>query len=146
MGLRILSLSADQELTLLRKRVLEAAGHEVLAPLSDKEAVAVALSKNCFDVAIVCYRMWAGSSRRIMRILRKNNPTGKFLVMVRVYGEVPELDGDRYVVGADGPDALLNVVSEMAQVPATSARDETLRLYRGESKKPNGEAPESAAE
>jgi hypothetical protein len=39
MKLRILSLSSDQDLTLLRKRVLESAGHEVVAPLSDKEAL-----------------------------------------------------------------------------------------------------------
>ena len=113
MKLRILSLSADQELTLLRKRVLESAGHEVVAPLSDKEALDAASGKNRFDVAIVCYRMWTGKSRQVMRIFRKNNPDGKFLVMVRLYGEVPELEGDRYVVGADGPDALLGVLDEM---------------------------------
>ena len=113
MKLRILSLSADQELTLLRKRVLESAGHEVVAPLSDKEALEAASEKNRFDVAIVCYRMWTGKARQVMRIFRKNNPEGKFIVMVRVYGEVPDLEGDRYVVGADGPDALLGVFNEM---------------------------------
>ncbi len=110
--LRILCLSADKELTLLRKRVLDVAGHQVTAPLSDQEAIQVA-SENPFDVAIVCYRMWTGMTRRIMRIFRKNNPDGKFVVMVRIYGEVPEIEGDRYVVGADGPDALLRVLSEM---------------------------------
>ena len=113
MKLRILSLSADQELTLLRKRVLESAGHEVVAPLSEKAALHAATEKNRFDVAIVCYRMWTGKSRQVMRIFRENNPDGKFLVVVRVYGEVPELEGDRYVVGADGPDALLGVLHEM---------------------------------
>ena len=113
MKLRILSLSADQELTLLRKRVLESAEHEVIAPLSDKEALDAASGKNRFDVAIVCYRMWTGKSRQLMRIFRKNNAEGKVLVMVRVYGEVPELEGDRFVVGADGPDALLGVLNEM---------------------------------
>ena len=113
MKLRILSLSADQELTLLRKRVLESAGHEVVAPLSDKEALDAASGKNRFDVAIVCYRMWTGKSRQVMRIFRKNNPDGKFLVIMRLYGEVPELEGDRYLVGADGPDALLGVLDEM---------------------------------
>ncbi|MBZ5568253.1 MAG: hypothetical protein LAN64_10440 [Acidobacteriia bacterium] len=116
MKLRILSLSADQELTLLRKRVLESAGHEVLAPLSDKAALEAASGENGFDVAIVCYRMWPGKARRVMRIFREHNPEGRFLVMVRVYGEVPELEGDRYVVGADGPDALLRVLNEM-QIP-----------------------------
>jgi CheY-like chemotaxis protein len=113
MKVRILSLSADQELTLLRKCVLESAGHEVVAPLSDKEALDAASGQNRFDVAIVCYRMWTGKARQVMRVFRKNNPGGKCLVMVRVYGEVPELEGDRYVVGADGPDALLGVLNEM---------------------------------
>lgn len=113
MKLRILALSADQELTLLRKRVLESAGHEVVAPLSDKVALDAASGKNRFDIAIICYRMWVGKSRQIMRIFRKNNADGKILVMTRVYGEVPELEGDRYVVGADGPDALLTVLNEM---------------------------------
>jgi CheY-like chemotaxis protein len=112
MKLRILALSSDQELTLLRKRVLESAGHEVLAPRSDTEALDAA-STSGFDVAILCYRMWTGTPRRIMRIFRKHNPDGKFVVMVRVYGEVPEIEGDRYVVGADGPDALLAVLTEM---------------------------------
>ncbi len=113
MNLRILSLSADQELTLLRKRILESMGHEVLAPLSEQEALHAASAKNRFDVAIICYRMWPGQARPIMRIFRTNNPAGRFLVMVRMYGEVPELEGDRYLVGADGPDALLRVLSEM---------------------------------
>lgn len=113
MKLRILSLSADQELSLLRKRVLESAGHEVVSPRSDHEALDAASVKSGFDVAIVCYRMWPGTSRRLMRVFRKNNPDGKFLVMVRIYGEVPEVEGDRYVVGTDGPDALLGVLSEM---------------------------------
>ncbi len=113
MKLRILALSADQELALLRKRVLESAGYEVVAPLSGKEALDAASRQNGFDIAIVCYRMWTGTSRRIMRIFRKNNPEGKCLVMVRVYGEIPDLDGDRYVVGADGPDALLAVLNEI---------------------------------
>ncbi len=114
MGLRILSLSADQELALLRKRVLESAGHETVSPRNEKEALEAVSMKNRFDVAIVCYRMWTGSSRRLMRVFRKNNPTGKFLVMVRLYGEVPEVEGDRYVVGTDGPDALLTVIGEIA--------------------------------
>jgi CheY-like chemotaxis protein len=121
MKLRILSLSADQELTLLRKCVLEAAGHEVVASLSDKEALDAASGKNRFDIAIVCHRMWTGKTRQIMRIFRKNNPDGRFLIVVRVYGEVPDLEGDRYVVGADGPDVLLNVVNEMRNASAQAA-------------------------
>ncbi len=113
MKLRILSLSADQELALLRKWVLESAGYEVVSPRTDNEALESVSIKNRFDVAIVCYRMWTGTSRRLMRIFRRNNPAGKFVVMVRIYGEVPEVEGDRYAVGTDGPDALLNVLSEI---------------------------------
>ncbi len=93
MGLRIFSLSADQELALLRKRVLELAGHETVSPRTEREALEALSVKNPFDVAIVCYRMWTGSCRRLMRVFRKNNPAGKFIVMVRLYGEVPEVEG-----------------------------------------------------
>ena len=33
--------------------------------------------------------------------------------MVHVYGEWPEVEADRYVVGADGPDALVRVLEEV---------------------------------
>jgi len=124
MKLRILSLSADQELTLLRKRVMEAAGHEVAAPLSVKEALSAAAGKKRFDIAIVCYRMWIGTARQILRIFRENNPAGKVLIMARVYGEVPELEGDRYAVGADGPDALLGVLHEMRSISVKTPSEE----------------------
>jgi CheY-like chemotaxis protein len=113
MKLRVLSLSADQDLTLLRKRVLEVAGYEVVAPLSDKDAQQAASEKSRFDIAIVCYRMWTGKPRQLMRIFRKNNPAAKIVVIVRIYGEIPDLDGDRYVVASDGPEALLRVLHEV---------------------------------
>ena len=110
---RILNLSAEPDLALLRKHVLEGAGHEVVAPLSEKDALRAASEENRFDVAIVCYHMWPGKSRQIMRTFREHNRTGKFLVMVRMYGEVPELEGDRYVAASDGPGVLLSVLDEM---------------------------------
>lgn len=91
-----------------------------MAPLSEQEALNAASAISRFDVAIICYRMWAGATRRVIRIFRENNPRGKLVVVARIYGEVPEIEGDRYVVGADGPDALLEVLGEM---DATSARD-----------------------
>ncbi len=117
MTLRILSLSSDRELALLRKRILEHAGHDVVAPAAEKEAEEAAAEGNRFDAAIVCYRMWPGSARRLIRMFRENNPGGKLIIMVRMYGEVPDLEGDRYVVGADGPDTLLNVISDLVAAP-----------------------------
>jgi hypothetical protein len=78
MKLRILSLSADQDIALLRKRVLELAGHEVVVPLLEKDAVKAASVKNRFDVAILCYRMWTGRSREIIRIFRETILQGRF--------------------------------------------------------------------
>lgn len=120
MGLHILSLSADQELALLRQKVLEAAGHRVVTPRTEKEAEDAASGER-FDVAVICHRMWPGTVRRLMRVFREHNPQGQFLVMVAAYGEVPELEGDRYVVGADGPDALLSVLEEMRSAPEVTA-------------------------
>ncbi len=52
----------------------------------------------------------------------EHNTDGKFLVMVRVYGGVQEVEGDRSRVGADGPDALLAVVDE---IPGSSISQPT---------------------
>jgi len=34
------------------------------------------------------------------------------IYIAHIYGEWPEVEADRYVVGADGPEALLRVITE----------------------------------
>jgi DNA-binding response OmpR family regulator len=111
--MRILSLSTDQELSQLRKTVLEAAGHEVIALTSDKEAVKAASAPEHFDVVLVCHRFPSATARQIVRLLRQSHPDTRIIYIVHVYGEWPEVEADRYIVGADGPDAMIRVLEEV---------------------------------
>ncbi len=110
--MKILILTADQELALLRQRVLESAGHEVIALATEKDALEAAEKQVAFDVALVCHRLPMSFARKIIRLLRDHKSDAKFVYIAHIYGEWPEVEADRYVVGADGPDALLRVLAE----------------------------------
>ncbi len=110
--MKILILTTDQELALLRQRVLESAGHQVIALSTEKEAVEAAEKQVPFDVALMCHRLPDSTARKIIRIFRDSKREGKIVYVVHIYGEWPEVEADRYVVGADGPDALVRVVAE----------------------------------
>jgi CheY-like chemotaxis protein len=112
--MNILILTTDQELALLRQRVLESAGHQVRAVTTEREAVEAAETKLPFDVAFVCHRLPAATARKIIRIFRDDQRKGQIVFIGHIYGEWPEVEADRYIVGADGPDALLQVVAESA--------------------------------
>ncbi len=110
--MKILILTTDQELALLRQRVLETAGHQVIAISSEKEALEAAEKQVPFDVALMCHRLPDATARKIIRIFKDTKREGKIVYVVHIYGEWPEVEADRYVVGADGPDALVRVVAE----------------------------------
>lgn len=110
--MKILILTTDLELALLRQRVLESAGHEVLAISGEREAVEAVEKQVPFDVALLCHRMPDGTARKIIRTFRDGKRPGKVVYIAHIYGVWPEVEADRYVVGADGPDALIRVVAE----------------------------------
>ena len=112
--MKILILTADQELALLRKHALESAGHDVVALSTEKEALAAAEKQLPFDVAMVCHRLPDATARKIIRTFRDNKRQGKVVYIAHIYGEWPEVEADRYVVGSDGPDALIRMVAEVA--------------------------------
>lgn len=113
LSMKILSFSADQELSHLRRTILEAAGHQVLALTSEKEAVKEAQSPEHYDVVLLCHRLPAATARQMVRLVRQGHPDTRIIYIVHVYGEWPEVEADRYVVGADGPEALARVLEEV---------------------------------
>jgi CheY-like chemotaxis protein len=112
--MNILILTSDQELALLRQRVLEAAGHQVQVCSTEKESVEAAEKRVPFDVALLCHRLPNGVARKIIRIFHDDKRPGKVVYIAHIYGEWPEVEAHRYVVGADGPEALLKIVAESA--------------------------------
>lgn len=110
---KVLSLSTDQELSQLRQTILEAAGNEVVSLLSEKEALATAQSSEDFDVVLLCHRFPSATARQVVRLLRQHHPDARIVYIVHVYGEWPEVEADRYIVGADGSQALVRVLEEV---------------------------------
>jgi CheY-like chemotaxis protein len=111
--MRILSLSIDQELLQLRKVILESAGHEVVSLTSEKEAVQAASGPEQYNVVLLCHRFPAATARQVVRLLHQNHPDTCIIYIVHVYGEWPEVEADRYIVGADGADPLIRVLEEV---------------------------------
>jgi len=117
--MKILSLSIDLELSLLRKRLLETAGHDVVALNTEREVLEEAVAPKPVDVVLVCHRLPDATARKAIRLLRDSCPQAKVVYVVHLYGEWPEVEADRYVVGADGPDALLRVIHEAVSQAST---------------------------
>ena len=110
--MKILILTTDQELALLRKRILESAGHDVVALNTEKEVLEAAEKKVSYDVALVCHHLPTATARKVIRMFREGQNSGKVVYIAHIYGEWPEVEADRYVVGSDGPDALVQIVRE----------------------------------
>src|ERR1019366_5542759 len=84
--MKILSLSIDQELSQLRKTILEAAGHDVVSLNSDKEALQAVQAAEPYDVVLLCHRFPAATARQIVRLLRQSHPDTRVIYIVHVHG------------------------------------------------------------
>jgi DNA-binding response OmpR family regulator len=113
--MRILILSNDAELVLLRQHALQHAGHQTVAPVSDKaiERAIDDTQPGSYDAALLCHRLPDGRARELIRRFKQKNGGGKIVAMVHLYGEWPQIEADRYVVGSDGPDALTGVIGDL---------------------------------
>ena len=115
--MKILSLSLDLELSQLRKAVLNGTGHNVTVITSEKEGVQAAQSSDRYDVVLLCHHFPTASARQVVRLLRHHHPDTRVVYIVHVYGEWPEVEADRYVVGGDGAEALLRILAEIEEQP-----------------------------
>ena len=113
--MKILSLSLDLELSQFRKATLRSAGHDVTVITSEKEALKAIQSPERHDVVLVCHHLPSATARQTVRELRQRHAETSIVYIGHVYGEWPEVEADRYIVGSDGPEALLRVVAEIGQ-------------------------------
>src|SRR5664280_717599 len=75
--MKILILTTDQELALLRQRALETAGHEVVVTITEKEALEAPDKLGRVDVALVCHRLPDATARKVIRLFHERHPEGK---------------------------------------------------------------------
>ena len=120
--MKLLSLSLDLELIGLRQAVLSAAGHEVTSLTTEKDALASAQSSDRYDVVLLCHRFPSATARQVVRLMRQHHPDTRVVFISHVYGEWPEVEADRYLVGADGAAALIRVLDEIRTEPSSVAK------------------------
>jgi CheY-like chemotaxis protein len=116
--MRILALSTDQELNSLRQFALAYYGHHVAIINSEKEALAAAQDSAPYDVVLLCHKLPSSTGRAVVRLLRQNKPNARVVYVSHIYGEWPDVEADRYVVGADGPEALSRILEEVSATVA----------------------------
>ena len=106
---RVLLLSRDFELGLLRQRVLQQAGCEVLFPEDGAEALRVLKADN-LDVMVVAHTISRESGGYYSRIFRENNPQGRIVYVCSSTIEHPPEWADENVLGLAGPEELVAAV------------------------------------
>jgi len=116
--MKILALSTDEELNRLRQFALHYAGHSVAIINNEKEAIKAAESDAEYDVVLLCHKLPSSAGRTIVRLLRQKASPAKLIYISHLYGEWPEVEADRYIVGADGPEALNRMLEEVAATAA----------------------------
>ena len=119
--MKLLSLSLDLELIALRQAVMTAAGHHVTSLNTEKDALASAESSDRYDVVLLCHRFPSATARQVVRLMRQHHPATRLVFISHMYGEWPEVEADRYIVGADGAAALLRVLDEIRTEPSSLA-------------------------
>jgi DNA-binding NtrC family response regulator len=110
-GLRVFLLTRDEELRHLRHRVLEMEGMAVCST-SDSDAARQALSRDKYDVLIVCSLMAPAATEELMNIFHRENPNGGVVGIIRSLYQPLEMPTDVVVHGIDGPGALIQAVLE----------------------------------
>ena len=75
--MKILILTTDQELALLRQRALETAGHEVVAIMTEKEALEAPDNPDRVDVIVICHRLPDATARKVIRLFHERHPEAK---------------------------------------------------------------------
>ena len=76
--MKVLILTTDQELALLRQRVLESAGHDVAVTITEKQAFEAAEKQVPFDVALLCHRLPDATARKLIRVFREGKRPGNW--------------------------------------------------------------------
>lgn len=107
--MRVLCLSANLELALLRKAVLAIHGVEVDVARSKKEAE-ILLREHNYDAALHCYSISEKSAHNLASMFRENNPGRCLIYVAQSPWRGSPVKVDVSVCAIDGPEPLVEAV------------------------------------
>jgi DNA-binding NtrC family response regulator len=108
-GKRVLLLSADQELSSLRRHILAQAGFTVVRAESRKEALQL-LEQEKFDALVISYSMPDETIAEMAELFRAHNPNSSIVTIARGKWQDLKIEFDAAVAGEEGPEALIEAV------------------------------------
>jgi DNA-binding response OmpR family regulator len=108
---QVLLVSRDNNVTVLRQKILEMAGYSVTAARYPAEAMAY-LNTEKFDAVIIGYTVPPDEQRALCTQLRADHPEIPILAIYKVIAAA-DCGATRYIHSLDGPDAMLAALKEM---------------------------------
>ena len=107
--MKILCLSTNLELALLRSALLRSKGIEVDFPKSKQEAIKL-IEKDTYDAAVFCHSLSNGTAEEFAKAFRTHQ-SGKCLIsLTKTPWERPRIKADVYISGIDGPERLIEAI------------------------------------
>ena len=120
--MRVLCLSANLELALLRSAVLSLHGIQVDVARSKREAEQL-LEENAYDAGLLCHSISEKTAERLTAIFRERNPHRCLIFVSRSPWQLTPVKCDASVCALDGPEALVELVLSCKQAsPRTEQR------------------------
>ena len=107
--MKVLCLSSNPELALLRSTLLRSEGMDVDYPQSREEAKRL-IESGQYDVAIICHSLAAASAETFCQAFRAHNPGKCLIYIMKTPWQRPQIKADIYVSGIDGPERLVEAV------------------------------------
>jgi hypothetical protein len=99
---------------LLRQRVLELSGFEVVRP-ETKRACLEALRSGRFDRLVICHSVSVDSAREITAEFKRRNPDSCVVAVLTSPWAYCPYPVDVHISGTDGPDTLVETVRNCEQ-------------------------------
>lgn len=111
--MKILCLSTNLELALLRSALLRSQGIEVDFPQSSPETINL-IETGTYDAALVCHSLPNGTAEEFAQAFRTHQPGKCLICLTKTPWERPRIKADVYISGIDGPEPLLEAIRTCA--------------------------------
>lgn len=118
--MRVLCLSANLELALLRCAVLAVHGMHADVARSKKEAERL-LEENSYDAALLCHSISEKTAKQLVAIFRERNPDQCVIFVSHSPWQQSPVKADATVCSIDGPEPLLECLLSCKESKAPSS-------------------------